>query len=256
MTQWWETLYEKRFKDRSEWSVPEDDYVRSQVNYALVAAGLKPPADLLDLGAGTGRHVAHLARKGYKAAGVEYSKVLVDKGLELSPGINLSTGDMRKLDGESRYDAVTFFDTSFGIFEDSANVEMLARVFRALKPGGWVVVDYLNPGFWKEKTKDMVIPNYRIKGDKFVRRYRYDESTCRLTESGMYTAPDNSTEAYPDQVLALYPAETLGPMLHRAGFIKEAFYGSAEYDYPDTLQPLSPGSAFALCVARKPELHP
>lgn len=93
---WWKTLYGKRFKDRSDWSVPGDGCVRSQVRYVLMGACLKPPAEWLDLGAGTGRHVACLARKGCRETGLEYSKVLVEKGLELSPGINLSTGDMRK----------------------------------------------------------------------------------------------------------------------------------------------------------------
>lgn len=251
MAQWWKTLYEKRFKDRSEWSVPGDDYVRSQVRYVLMATGLKPPAELLDLGAGTGRHVACLARNGYRATGLEYSKVLVEKGRELSPGINLSTGDMRELEGASRYDAITFFDTSFGIFEDGENEDMLVRVFNALKPGSWLAIDYLNPDFWKKKSDDIDMQDYRFKGDKFVRRYRYNEGTFRLTESGVYTSPAGHSEAYPDQVLALYPPGRLEVMLQRAGFINAAFYGSVEYDYPDALKPISSESAFILCVVRK-----
>ena len=38
---------------------------------------------------------------------------------------------------------------------------------------------------------------------------------------------------------------------HQAGFIKVTFYGSDEYDYPDTIRSLSPESAFALCAAHK-----
>lgn len=251
MSQWWETLYEKRFSDKAAWSIPEDNYVKAQVGYALMATGLKPQAKVVDLGAGTGRHVAYLAGKGYQATGLEYSKVLVEKGLELSPGISLSVGDMRKLDTESTYDAVTFFDTSFGIFNDSENEGMLLQVFKALKPGGWIVIDYLNPDFWKKKTGEMVIQNYRVKGDKFIRRYTYADNTCRLTESGTYISPDNSSETYPDQVLALYPQDRLNAMLRQAGFIGAAFYGSAEYDYPNALRPLSSESAFALCTAHK-----
>lgn len=251
MPQWWKTLYERRFRDRAEWAIPENSQVKAQTGYVITATGLKPPAEILDLGAGTGRHVAHLAGKGYRAIGMEYSEVLVKKGLELSPGINLFAGDMKNLEDESRYDAVTFFDTSFGIFTDSENEDMLARSFNALKPGGWIAIDYMNPDFWKKKTAEMTTSNYRVKGDRFVRRYRYDESTFRLTDSGIYTSPDGASETYPDQVLALYPLDRLEAMLRETGFISPSWYGAAEYDYPDDLRPLSPESAFALCTAQK-----
>lgn len=251
MLQWWETLYEKRFRDRAEWAIPDDSHVEAQAGYIIMATGLKPPAKILDLGAGTGQHVAYLARKGYRATGVEYSEVLVKTGLELSPGIDLSAGDMRKIEAKSIYDAIMFFDTSFGIFDDKENEDMLVRALKALKPSGWLAIDYMNPDFWKKKTADMVTRNYRVKGDNFVRRYSYDENTSRLTDSGRYTSPDGSSEAYPDQVLALYPPDRLSGMLQKTGFISIAYYGSTEYDYPNKLHPLSLKSAFSLCVARK-----
>jgi SAM-dependent methyltransferase len=251
MTTWWKTRYDKLFKDNNFWSIPDGAYVAAQVGYVVMATGIKAPSALLDLGAGTGRHVACFAKKGFNSRGVEYSKTLVAKGRELSPDIDLAEGDMRSLSAKEQFDAVTFFDTSFGIFGDDENSAMLQKVCAALKSGGWLAVDYMNPGYWKRQTAEMTMPDYK-KGGKWLRRYAYDEKNCRLTDSVKYVSPDGAAEEYPDQILALYPPEKLGQMLASAGFCNIAMYGGAGCEYPEKLQPVTPGSSSIVAIAQKP----
>ena len=248
---WWQELYEKRFKDASYWSIPEDGYVKSQVDYCLKATGLRKGAYIMDLGAGTGRHIAYFKKLGFPVKGLEYSKAIVTKGVELTPGLDLLEGDMRNLGDIDKYDGVTFFDTAFGIFDDITNQSLLNKVYKALKPDGWVAIDYMNYSFWKTKRDKFVIEDYKKVGDKFLRQYFYDEKTYRIIDRGEYIFPDGKVEVYPEQTLAIYPEEIMRTFLEKAGFGNISFYGTSEYNYPDELISVSSEGAFLLAVGQK-----
>lgn len=108
---------------------------------------LKPDAKVLDLACGRGRHAVAMRERGFDVTGVDlapnsiaYAQQFADEHLRFR------VHDMRHPLGEpNRYDCVLNLFTSFGYFDSEAeNVLVLQAVAAALRPGGEMVLDYLN----------------------------------------------------------------------------------------------------------------
>jgi len=102
--------------------------------------------NVLDLGCGAGRHAKHLASKGFDVTGIDLSpKSLEQARRHRSSRLRFVRQDMRQPFGTNAFDCVLSLFTSFGYFEDPAdNVTVVHNIARSLKPGGRVVLDYLN----------------------------------------------------------------------------------------------------------------
>ena len=90
---------------------------------------------VLEAGCGLAKWVEFLNKQGFKARGIDFSAVAIQKSRELWPGIELVQGDLRRMPFETgRFQAVV----SFGAVEhDSAGPdEALREMQRVLEPGG------------------------------------------------------------------------------------------------------------------------
>lgn len=107
---------------------------------------LAPGATVLDLGCGNGRHARQFAAHGYRVLGVDLSSASIQAAKQHEThGLWFLRQDMRLPLGVRAFDAVFNLFTSFGYFEDpSDDLAVVENVARALKPGGWLVLDYLN----------------------------------------------------------------------------------------------------------------
>lgn len=107
-----------------------------------------PPARVLDLACGRGRHALNLAAAGYRVTGVDLAASALDHARSEAGKRNLNIefirGDMRQpLPGP--YDAVVNLFTSFGYFHDpEENAVVFQRVADALPAGGVFIFDFLN----------------------------------------------------------------------------------------------------------------
>src|SRR5262245_8099801 len=103
-------------------------------------------ATVLDLGCGTGRHARYLASKGFDVTGLDLSI----ESLRLArrsegPNLRFIRQDMRLPFRTRTFDHVLNLFTSFGYFRDPADhVTVIHNIATALKPGGSMVLDYLN----------------------------------------------------------------------------------------------------------------
>ena len=110
---------------------------------------------LLDLACGRGRHTLNLARLGYAMTGLDLSPRAISIAREKHASQHLEAdfilGDMR--DPLPRtFDGVVNLFTSFGYFDDDAMNRAVLRSIRSmLRPGGFLVLDYLNE-HWVRKT--------------------------------------------------------------------------------------------------------
>ena len=116
---------------------------------------LNPPpnATMLDLGCGAGRHAKWLAAKGFDVTGLDLaaSSIRTAKKYEKAK-LRFARQDMREPFGKNRFDYVFNFFTSFGYFKnDEDNHNVIRNICDALKPGGLLVLDYLNVAWSEER---------------------------------------------------------------------------------------------------------
>jgi SAM-dependent methyltransferase len=107
---------------------------------------LRPGSTVLDLGCGIGRHARQVAAHGFRVLGVDLSaeSIRAAKRYE-NHGLWFRRQDMRLPLGVHTFEAVFNLFTSFGYFDDPADdLAVVENIARALKPGGWLVLDYLN----------------------------------------------------------------------------------------------------------------
>lgn len=115
---------------------------------ALMRRGhLRSGASVLDLGCGTGRHAKYLASRGFDVTGLDLSDESLRRARIGDEGarVRFVRRDMRQPFGVSAFDHVLSLFTSFGYFDDPADhVTVIHNAATALRPGGLVVLDYLN----------------------------------------------------------------------------------------------------------------
>jgi SAM-dependent methyltransferase len=102
---------------------------------------------ILDLACGKGRHSIYLNQTGNRVTGADLSEqnIAFAKDFE-NPKLDFLVHDMRESIGKERFTHVLNLFTSFGYFSDEEdNQKVFHAVFDGLKPGGYFVLDYLNP---------------------------------------------------------------------------------------------------------------
>jgi SAM-dependent methyltransferase len=109
---------------------------------------LNPPANasVIDVGCGAGRHCKILASKGLNVTGIDlaFSSIRQAKKSE-RPNLHFFQHDMRVAFGRNTFDYVFNVFTSFGYFRDEReNNKVIENMAAALKPGGKLILDYLN----------------------------------------------------------------------------------------------------------------
>ena len=113
----------------------------------ILLSDLQPPRNskMLDLGCGTGRHSVQLAHYGYDVTGLDLASNNILKAKEnFSQRLRFVQADMRDFFGAEQYHYIFSFFTSLGYFNDEENLKVAQNIATALRPGGIVVIDYLN----------------------------------------------------------------------------------------------------------------
>lgn len=165
-----------------------EDNALFEYDTTLLDEALPDPGTLLDLGCGTGRHVAHFARRGFSVTGVDLSDHMLAEARHKIAGEGLMArlikGDIRRLefapDGFFR-GAICMFSTYGMIKGRPQRVAFLNEVGRALKPQGRFVVHVHNrfANAWYLDGIAWLIRNYTIErltnrdvGDRYLSTYR------------------------------------------------------------------------------------
>lgn len=105
-----------------------------------------PGAAMLDVACGRGRHAKYLADKGFTVTGIDLSEESIAAARKLeNDHLSFFQHDMRLPFRINYFDVVFNFFTSFGYFETRhENDNALRTLANCLKPGGRLVLDYLN----------------------------------------------------------------------------------------------------------------
>jgi len=183
---------------------------------------------VLDLCCGSGRHSRAFAKRGYEVVGVDLSPVLLGLAEEQNTFENVTffQYDMRHIPFTQEFDIVVNLFTSFGYFDDDQESEQVVRnMARALKSGGQVVIDYLNPSYVQahlvptstKEEQGLQITETRWLADGFVKK--------RIT---VMDGHSGQPREYLEQV-RLFTSEEMQGMLERAGFTDIQYYGDYTY---------------------------
>lgn len=141
----------------------------------------RPGQRVLDVPCGQGRIALELAEAGLDVTGVDLNERFVRRARRAARKRGLRVRfrrcDMREIGYDGEFDAVVNWFTSFGYFSDAENQRFLRAAFRALKPGGRLLIEAIN--------KSRLLADYReetrhtVGGVEIVSRNRYDTDTSR-----------------------------------------------------------------------------
>ena len=191
-----------------------------------VLLDLHPPARILDLGCGQGRHGIELGRRGYEVTGVDLSDYLLDVAAARARAagikLRLVKGDMREPLANARFDLALSLFTSFGYFRDEADdVKVLRAVAAMLLPGGRFLIEVLNgqrereqfqPKQWFSIGKTAVMEERQLEGGGRRLIVQRTVSTPNARETDVHA-------------IRLYSGSELEEALTNAGFAEVRLYG-------------------------------
>ncbi len=138
---------------------------------------LQPGACVLDLGCGDGRHAAYMEQNGFEVHAVDG----VAKMVELSnQRLNRPAKLMlfEELDAQEEYDAIWANASLLHVYEQDLP-EILKRVWRALKPGGWHFASFKGGD---GGHRDQFDRYYSFISDKSLRHSYYSAGQWNLFE--------------------------------------------------------------------------
>ena len=189
---------------------------------------LKPGARVLDLACGRGRHSRYLRAQGFDVTGVDLSArsiAYAQAQVGNDPHLRFRRHDMREpLKEPGQYEAILNLFTSFGYFDSEAeNVLVLQAAADALRPGGELVLDYLNT---PRVQRTLVAAEKKIVGGITFRLRRrvhdgfFEKEIDFLDDIGQ-------PHHFRERVQALYPAQ-LEAYFALAGLRIRATFGDYE----------------------------
>jgi len=143
---WWEKYFDDDYLKLYSYT---ENSAHQEVESVLRMLNIKPPAKILDLCCGFGRHAVVLAKSGFDVTGLDLSERFLAKARHkaelLDVNISLEHSDMRNIEYEKEYDAIINLFTAFGFFDsEEEDLKVLKGVTRALKPDGQFIFDSIN----------------------------------------------------------------------------------------------------------------
>jgi SAM-dependent methyltransferase len=184
-----------------------------------------PVGFILDLACGAGRHSHYLYQKGFPVVGLDLSRPLLKQASSTvsSPKISWIRGDMRQVPLQNRSVSAVFnLFTSFGYFpKDSDDASVLREVLRVLIPGGWFVLDTLNPSFVESNLEPM---SQRRQGDVEIFEERRIDHTRHRVVKTIALIRDGQKSFFMESV-RMYQVEELQQLMQSVGLESKILWG-------------------------------
>jgi ubiquinone/menaquinone biosynthesis C-methylase UbiE len=203
---------------------------------------------LLDLCCGNGRISIHMAKKGFKAVGVDISKAFLEDAKikaeehKVSKMVSFLEGDVRNLKkvvGKIRqpFDVVVNAWTSIGYFSQKDDLKIFKQARELSRENAVLLIaETMHTEFLALKF----VPTGYSEVDNIVllESRNYDPTTAQLKTDWKFYKKCRENLEFIDQIeyeLHIYSPSELSSLLRKAGWEPVTFYGSFS-----TLQPMSP----------------
>lgn len=204
------------------------------VRWILGVTGLKPGAHVLDAPCGFGRHSTAFARFGYRVTGVDFSETELGRAHAAATAagvrLDLVCADMRDTDFASQFDLAVNLDESIGYFSDDEDRQLIDRFWRALVPGGLLVIDTRN----RDQCVKALPAEERRQFDDWTLRieHAFDAAVSRLRSRWWRlpgaAAPAEAGTLIGESDIRLYSAHELSGMLRPERWSRVDLYGGLD----------------------------
>jgi cyclopropane fatty-acyl-phospholipid synthase-like methyltransferase len=235
-------------------TVPVNRFWEKMVPAEVTAADLafirrhievQPPARMLDIPCGAGRHALALAAEGYDVVGVDLSEDAIARAAALARDRAMSArfvrADMRRFDDIGRFDAAICLGNSIGYFGAAGAAKFLARLAASLVPGARLILD-------SSVCAESILPlpadrEIAFEGGSYRSALSYDCARSVLeTQAELTLDGETHALAYAHHIVT---SGALVAMLSEAGFEVEGMFADTED------APFRVGSPRLLLVARR-----
>ena len=165
-----------------------DQHVTWIVNHLLL-----PHSAVLDLGCGPGLYAKRLAQKGHSLVGIDFSPASIAYAKQTAATEGLSVDyrleDIRSAEFGMGYDLVMLLFGEFNVFRFEDAVSILKKAYRALKPGGHILVEGhqfkevmrqgMQPAWWRSALTSLFCDRPHIWLEEHFWHKRAQASTTR-----------------------------------------------------------------------------
>jgi len=195
--------------------------------------------NLLDLCCGNGRISIYMAKKGFKAVGVDISRAFLEdarkkaKEHKVSHDVTFLEGDVRNLkkvvgDVSQPFDIVVNAWTSIGYFSQDDDINMFKQARElSRKDAVLIIAETMHSDFLAVKFTPT---GYQEVGDTVLLESRkYDPTTSQLTAAWTFYNKRGENLKFIDRIELenhVYSQSELSSVLRKAGWEPVAFYGS------------------------------
>lgn len=208
------------------WRAAAEPWADDEAQAVAALLDLPTGSRVLDAPSGAGRIALRLAERGLDVTGIDISDEEVREGrrvaAERGTDARFEHGDLRALP-EGGFDAVVCWGNSFGYLPHDGTVEHLASAYRALRPGGSLLLESMT-------VAESLLPEFHAEieheagGVTMVARHVYDAPRSRLLGDFTFTDGEGRTERGP-VIHHVYTAAEVVRLLEGAGFRVEHVLG-------------------------------
>jgi ubiquinone/menaquinone biosynthesis C-methylase UbiE len=224
----WDTMFDEIYLTTYALNLADRDSTE-EARQAAALAGVEPPAEILDVPTGFGRHALPLAKLGFHVVGVDRSGVQLSEARRRAGEVEWPKwiqADFRELPfADESFDAVLCLFTSIGYRGEEGDRQAFAEFLRVLRPGGPLVIECLHRDrlmrifqqrSWEPLADDAVLLEER----------RFDYAAGEIETDHTYLAVGERRGV--TFRLRVYTATELVKLLREIGFVEIDCYGDFE----------------------------
>lgn len=190
---------------------------------------------ILDVGSGTGHHVADLASKNYNVVGMDVSPAMINKAKEFYPDYNFVVGDALKSDKFHPNSFTHILCLYFTIYYMKDKMLFFKNCMNWLKPGGYLILHLVDRDMFDpilppgnplimvspQKYADKRITNTSITFNdfKYDANFDLDENTDVATFSEKFKFADSGKVRKNEHKMYMPTSDSIIQMAQEVGFL-------------------------------------
>jgi len=133
-----------------------NETIKATCDFIIKKLNLKANEKLLDLGCGPGLYSTKFHEHGLLVTGIDYSKRSLEyankKAVLNNYNINYLYMDYLDLNYEDEFDIVVIIYCDFGVLSNQLREKLLKKIYKSLKPNGYLVFDVWSTSFKELNT--------------------------------------------------------------------------------------------------------